>query len=64
MLEEVLDVLEHLGDECVCHKERKLIDVGNRFYCVEHGNVIVTKVELTSMEGGKLSYSVGLQQYA
>ena len=64
MLDEVLDVLAHLGEECVCHNRRHMTDVGERFHCVEHGNVIVTKIDVTSMEGGKLSYLVGLQDYA
>ena len=64
MLEEVLDVLAHLGEECVCYRSFNLGDVGKNFSCAEHGLKIVTKVEITGMNGAKLEYLVTLQDYA
>ena len=64
MLEEVLDALEHLGDKCICHRPFDFGDVGKHFKCVQHGKVIITQIEVTSMEDDILTYTIGLQEYA
>lgn len=64
MLEEVLDALEHLGDKCICHRPFDFDDVGKHFKCVQHGKVIITQIEVTSMEDDILTYTIGLQEYA
>lgn len=64
MSEKVLDVLARLGEECACYKHHTLKDVGRQFHCLEHGHVMITKVEVTDMGGDPVVHVITLSAYA